>query len=86
VVTCPNCKGKGEVFAFIDGETFRECTRVECHSCEGNKEVTPEHYEAMLKGKVMREDRLKRYMTLRAEAERLGITALELSKMERGEK
>ncbi len=84
-MTCPHCNGTKQNFVHV---SYSDGTGgwkwVECHTCNGVGEITAEHMERIAEGKRMREDRRARHMSLQAEAERLGITVVELSHRELG--
>jgi hypothetical protein len=79
---CPNCKGKKQFTAILCGEGGCRSGVMQCHTCNGLGEVTEEHYKKILIGEFKRKDRISRGLSLREEAERLGITPYELSKLE----
>lgn len=83
---CRSCKGSGEVFAHVN--TASPATHgfqmTKCFACDGSGELSLEQVEAMERGRALRADRVGRGMSLRAEAARLGISAVELSRRERG--
>ena len=87
---CPECAGRGgfptHVRSSIPGASgFRNQT---CPLCQGRGSVREHeanaYRERQLAGEAMRADRKRRMLTLRQEAERLGITASELSRRENG--
>ena len=69
-VGCPRCEGES------DG--------VACDLCEGTGRVYPYKVEDAERGEKMRAARLVAGRTLRQQAERRGIDAVDLSRMERG--
>jgi hypothetical protein len=83
VKTCPVCTGTGKSGPVFVEYTDRpgEMRIVNCFTCKGRK-VVPASFDPK-KGRILRDDRIKRGLSLRQEAKRLGISAAELSKMER---
>ena len=86
MVLCPYCKGEKKQFVHLN--TINPKTHgfqwVPCMCCKEKGEITDEHYTQIKHGKLLRKSRIDRGLTLRQEAERLGISAIELSKRERG--
>jgi len=86
---CPKCGSKGEVevvglFCLRPDDGCDSARLLLCPDCFGTGEVDDRVTEWKVAGAAMRAERLARGMTLRAEAARRGITASELSRMERG--
>lgn len=83
-MTCPDCQGTKIVQAHL--QTSRGCKwrELPCFTCDGTGSISEKHVARIAEGKQRREDRLSRGMTLRREAERLGISATELSRIESG--
>ena len=89
---CPECAGRGHFPCLVDGvrdgRRFGELRNQTCPLCQGRGSVREHeanaYRERQAAGKAMLEDRKRRMMTLRQEAERLGITAQELSRRENG--
>lgn len=79
---CPHCKGAKVLHGFAC-PGFRP-VELQCFRCLGNGQVPDSDLEAYEKGQQMRDDRLKRDMSLREEAARLHISPVELSHMEQG--
>ena len=82
---CPDCRGKGTISAFVDwegGGEFREGIR--CHGCGGTGRVTAQRIIWRGAGKQHRDARVARMESLRDCAARLGVSAVELSDIERG--
>lgn len=88
--TCPDCNGSGETLAFFpcygpDHKGPRKpVLEMKCHRCKGEKVIPVEMLIWIATGKQLREERLARNMTLRKEAERLGVSPTVLSAMEQG--
>jgi hypothetical protein len=83
---CPYCSGDGTCVVHI-AHTDKPHTMevLPCSFCDGTGEVPPERLAAYQRGRTIRESRILRGVSLREEAKRLGITAVELSRIERGE-
>lgn len=86
-VLCPRCGGKGTTFAFVN--TGEDHTKhyfgiFKCDQCGGSGSITKEHYEQHLAGKIQRDARVAAGISLREKAQQLGISAAELSAIERG--
>ena len=84
---CPTCKGDRQLFGIACGGKAG-CRPIEtkCFTCSGSGEITEQQAGWIRAGKALREDRRKRGLTLRDEAKRRGISAVELSQMECGVK
>jgi hypothetical protein len=86
MATCPDCKGERRAFAHIntvDPETHG-FQWVDCLRCGGAGIVTNEELVAIAKGKELRKARIAAGRSLRQEAERLGVSVVDLSRRERG--
>lgn len=86
---CPKCKGAKTLSGLWDGvdatgKRIGGAGAWSCSTCNGTGEVTQEQNDDIVAGHKMREDRVGRGLSLRAEAERLGVPEMELAKMERG--
>ena len=79
---CPTCEGKNEIFG-IGCPGFKPIL-ITCHTCNGKGEITDVQIERMKDGEKLRQERLKRRMSLRNEAKRLNINVIELSDIEHG--
>ncbi len=85
---CPHCNGDKKVFAFLNnGPDYRTHTStfIDCRTCLGRGVITREHADRIVAGASMREQRVQRRESLRDAAKRLGITAVELNAIERGD-
>jgi methylphosphotriester-DNA--protein-cysteine methyltransferase len=84
-VMCPGCHGRGQAFMFAthaDGRCsagYQDCLR-----CKGKGRVPEEQRAWIEDGARIRDARIAAGRSLRQEAARLGITAVELSEIERG--
>ena len=82
---CPRCKNGRQ---FVHLNTTNPKTHgfqwVHCDFCKGRGEVTVEALRRIEEGKRRRDDRVKRGVGLREEADRLGLTPTQLSRLERG--
>ncbi len=84
-IYCPSCNGRKKQRAHLNyGNGRGEWKDIDCFTCKGIGTVTPEHMALIRDGRKLRQDRISRGVTLRDEAAALGITAVELSRMERG--
>lgn len=90
-MTCPHCDGKKSVMAFVHfTEEAQAAGKVngyqatDCRTCEGTGQVDDDYPERMARADALRADRISRHVSLRAEAERLGITPAQLSARENG--
>ena len=83
--TCPACNGYKRVIVFIDYASGHGSAKTQdCSLCAGFGTVHPSLAAKVREGEQLRQDRLARGMTLRAEAARLGTTARDLSDREAG--
>lgn len=83
-MTCPVCKG-GKVSRGIacDRRTGRATSfEIPCAFCGGTGKVHPERHALWEAAQLRRKDRISRGLTLSKEAQRLGITPQELSRLE----
>lgn len=85
---CPECHGDRKVSGVMhvnSGAGRAEWLRfqgVQCVECDGSGEISEARAEEILAGQTRRLDRIERGLSLREEARRLGMTALELSDLE----
>lgn len=78
---CPECEGKGfHVALACPGARI---VHLPCRVCD-NGEITQDDLDRIKAGRDKREDRIRRDMSLREEAKRIGISPVELSVIERG--
>lgn len=84
MLTCPMCEGRKESEAVLCGHGHCQIKMVKCSLCEGAGQVTEDHAERYREGRRRRDDRVARGKSLREEANRLGISASALSRIERG--
>ncbi len=87
MVTCPDCKGEGKLYGLLCSGGHggpAHIGSIPCPRCKGKSTITKEDLERIAAGKLIREDRIRRRVTMRAEANRLGIDVLEYSKLESG--
>lgn len=82
---CPDCKGKKEIFGIGCGENIH-CRPMflPCLRCNGIGKVPNEMKEWIKTGNKYRRIRLKKRITLRKQAKKLGILPSLLSRMEGG--
>lgn len=86
-VTCPHCDGKRRIYAFINtGEDWRAHRNeyVYCFTCNGAGKVPRTMAQRIERGARLRAARIARGLSLLEAAKRLGVSAEELSAMERG--
>lgn len=81
---CPGCEGAKQVFAHVNYGDGGEYKWINCFRCKGSGEVPDEQAEWIVAGKLLRAKRVGDGRTLKEEAERLGMTASELSAVEHG--
>lgn len=83
---CPRCDGGGQTFAFVNmGDEAGYVGPVNCMVCKGTGLITDEHMSRIIAGRAAREARQARGETLMQAARRKGVSALEISRFERGE-
>lgn len=73
--TCPDCKGRRTLLSICGGVFW-------CFTCHGHGEVTDDYEARYQEARRIRNDRLARGETVRSEAKRLGMSAVEYSKVE----
>jgi hypothetical protein len=85
------CDGKGKLIGMfpvyaphVPKEKRKPYVELECSFCEGAGVVDDAALQRREQGQACRQERLSRGMGLRAEAERLGISPVELSQREQG--
>lgn len=83
---CGSCDGSGKSFAHINSTDPAQhgFQWINCMTCGGAGTISEAHAERIAKGRQMRDDRVKRGLSLREEADRLGISVVELSAIEWG--
>lgn len=85
--TCPGCDGKGENTGFVNtgmdsGKHY--FGTIKCPDCQGSGDIPGRTEETIAEGKRIKRERVMAGMTLGAMADRMGISAAALSKIERG--
>jgi len=85
-VVCPSCDGNQTTLVHVNTKdpTTHGLRWMACSTCGGVGKVSEDHLRRMGIGRKLREDRRARGLSLMQEAERLGISVVELSNMERG--
>jgi hypothetical protein len=85
MVTCPSCKGKGTIAAFVDTATdgWFDPT-LQCSRCKGLGAVDRQQEEWVRVGGTHRTWRVAQFESIKECADRLGISSAELSGMEHG--
>ena len=81
---CPDCNGEKEVKIFPKLVNGKVICSLPCSRCNQTGIVPDIQAEWILRGKGRREERRSRKVTLRDEALRLNVSALDLSNAERG--
>lgn len=83
---CPRCDGGGQLFAFVNmGNQPGYAGPKNCTVCKVTGLITDEHMRRIIAGRTAREARLSRGETLMQAARRKGVSALEISRFERGQ-
>lgn len=89
-VQCPTCNGTGRILGVMPvygpghrGER-KPVIDMQCNRCNGSGEIPEVQLEWIRRGRAMRDDRLKRRVTLRAESRRRGMLPSEPSAIEQG--
>ena len=88
---CPDCKGSGEIIGLfpvwaenVPKKDRKPVIALDCPRCEGKKKIPEEMLEWIGKGKVLKEKRRNKHLTLRKAARMLHIELLMLYAMENG--
>ena len=84
-ITCPDCRGKGTIGAFVDtaDDGWYDPT-LQCSRCKGIGAVDPQQEEWMRVGGTHRTWRVAQHESIMECARRIGVTPAELSSMEHG--
>jgi hypothetical protein len=82
---CPSCKGAGESRGIACGPGGCDLRAFKCFTCKGAREITDEHAARIEYGRLMSQDRIRRRLTVREEAARLGCGLGEWSRIEHGD-
>ncbi len=80
---CPTCDGTGTARGFACGNG-RLLTSWPCDRCGATGQISDEQHAEIERGRDVRAERMARGLTLRDAAKALGISAVELSAVERG--
>jgi hypothetical protein len=88
-VPCPDCGGRKVTLGFVDafspsGDCVGTLIRGDCCLCNGEGVISVDRNAQIIAGEELRADRLRRNVSIREEAARLGISPSELSRRERG--
>lgn len=83
-MTCPDCRGKGQSFALVDGPNYSGPMDITCFRCNGSGKVDPRQERWMAIGGTHRTWRIAQHESQRDCAARLGIKVTDLSAMEAG--
>lgn len=85
---CRRCSGEGEIRLHVCGTQagccFREQRAYECPDCGGRGTIPDAQWVRQERGRLLREDRVRRGVTLRQEARQRGMTMQALSALEWG--
>lgn len=84
---CPNCKGKGTVFAHMNtgpDSSKHHWGDIQCMTCRGSGKITQEQADRIEAGQKLYRQRLNSGETLVEAAARQGMTAAQLSAIEHG--
>jgi hypothetical protein len=81
---CPSCKGAKESRGIACGPAGCDVRSFKCFTCAGSGEITEEHAARVEYARLMRHDRVRRRLTIREEAARLGCDFAEWSRIEQG--
>ena len=84
MVKCPDCNGRKRGIVHLNTASGSRWEERDCTFCEGVGHVRAHKAEKWREGELLRADRKARNMTLRQEAQRLGISPQELSRREWG--
>ena len=77
-INCLQCSGFGVLFSW-DGKHS-----ITCDLCKGKGRIKDKHVVWRLQGEILKDERLKRKLTLRKCSAKFNIDPSNLSKMERG--
>lgn len=83
-VKCPDCDGKGEMFAIWHGEGGCGSGMSSCRRCAGAGTVSSEMFDWIRYGKTLRAARISRGESLREAAIKSGVSSSTLSAIENG--
>ena len=81
---CPDCRGKGEIFALVDGPSYSGPQTIRCTRCHGSGKIDAAMERWMLIGGTHRTWRVAQGEGQRECSKRLGLSLTELSSMESG--
>jgi len=79
MIDCPTCKGDGVLRVFS-----REHPIIPCHFCNGEGKVNDIHLKWMKEGKILREKRIAKRLTIRKAAKLHKMRPSDLCNMEIG--
>jgi DNA-binding XRE family transcriptional regulator len=83
-VICPRCDGAKSAFGVRCSDRGCQTGSWACDFCKGEGQVSSETAERWRKGRAMHDARVKLGMTQREEANRLGISWIQLNDIEHG--
>jgi hypothetical protein len=83
-VVCPRCDGAKAGFAIVCSASRCRTGMRACDFCKGEGEVSSEAAERWREGRTMHDARVKHGLKQQQEAERLGISPIELNDIEHG--
>lgn len=89
LATCPDCSGERKLHAFVDGrhpngKRFGELRMIDCMTCEGAGTIPTEKEAWIVAGRRHRTARVAHGESMKAAADRLGISPVALNAMESG--
>ncbi len=83
-VICPRCNGAKSAFGVRCGDRGCQTGSWACDLCKGEGQVSPVTAERWRQGRAMRDARVKLGTSQREEANRLGISLIQLNDIEHG--
>jgi hypothetical protein len=84
MVVCPSCRGAKAGYGIACSDRGCRAGEIACDFCKGEGQVSSEAGERWHKGRVLRDARVKRGLTLFEEAAILGIEPIVLNDIEHG--
>lgn len=81
---CPDCSGRGWLDAFVHRGAGCELDSIDCDLCSASGKISEETAERLAEGRRRRDRRIAAGRSVRQEAAILGITPIQLGRLERG--